>query len=322
MRTAIVTLICAAAVVIVYSAAHGQSLKWPQKAVRIVVPTGTGGNDDFTVRTITPKLTELLGQQFIVDNRPGAGGLIGQTLVLKSPPDGYTLLLAGGSMAGARYVNANATYDVLRDFTPISLVQTTQYVMLVHPGVPARNLKEYIRLGRSQPDKMTYGTIGPGQMPYWCAMLFNSMARINAVEVTYKTGAAAVLDVMGGRLDYYFTASPAVVANRAKVRPLAVTGATRLSVFPEVPTISEAALPGYEMPGWSSVMGPAGMPREIVDSLNAAIARTLNMPEIRDRLQNLGSEVTPSTPDELAKRYADWVTRFGRIAKQTGIKPQ
>ena len=154
MRTAIVVWTLAAAFVVMDSAAHGQSVKWPEKPLRIIVATGIGGSDDVTTRTIAPRLSELLGQQFIVDNRPGAGGLIGQSLVLKSPPDGYTLLLAGGSMAGARYVNASVAYDVLHDFTPVSLLQTTQFVMLVHPGVPARNLKEYIRLAQSQAGKM------------------------------------------------------------------------------------------------------------------------------------------------------------------------
>jgi len=299
-----------------------QTGKWPDKPVRIIVAAGPGGVDDFVTRLIAPKLGELLGQQIVAENRPGAGGMIGQTFVLKSPPDGYTLLLAGGSMAGARYVNANVNYDVLRDFTPVSLVVTTQFVMLVHPTVPARNLREYIALARSQPGKMTYGMIGAGQIPYWSALLFNSMAGIKAVEVTYKDGAAAIIDVAAGRVDYYFAGAVTAAANKAKLRAFAVTGSTRSPIFPEVPTIAEAALPDYEMTGWGSIMGPAGMRRDIVDSLNAAIGRTLAMPEIRDRMQNAGAEATPSTPDALARTYADWVERFGKIAKQAGIKPQ
>jgi len=299
-----------------------QTGKWPDKQVRIIIAAGPGGVDDFVTRLIAPKVGELLGQQFIADNRPGAGGLIGQTLVLKAPPDGYTLLLAGGSMAGARYVNANVNYDVLRDFTPVSLVVTTQFVMLVHPTVPARNLKEYIALARSQPGKMTYGMTGAGQLPYWSALLFNSMAGIKAVEVTYKTGAAAIIDVIAGRVDYYFAGAPVAAANKAKVRAFAVTGSTRSPIFPEVPTIAEAALLDYEMTGWGSIIGPAGMRRDIIDSLNAAIDRTLAMPEIRDRIENAGAEATPSTPEALARKYADWVERFGKIAKQAGIKPQ
>lgn len=304
------------------AACAAQTAKWPDKPVRIIVAAGPGGADDFVTRLMAPKLGELLGQQFIPENRPGAGGMIGQTLVLKSPPDGYTLLLAGGSMAGARYVNANVSYDVLRDFTPVSLALTTQFVLLVHPTVPARGLKEYIALARLQPGKMTYGTAGAGQVPYWSALLFNSMAQIKAVEVTYKAGPAAIIDVIAGRIDYFFGAAPIAAANKARLRALGVTGTTRSPIFPEVPTIAEAALPGYEMPGWNSIMGPAGLRRDIVDSLNAAIGRTLSMPEIRDRMQNAGAEATPSTPDALARKYADWVERFGKIAREYGIRPQ
>lgn len=305
----------------VLPAAHAQTVKWPEKVVRIIVAAGPGGGDDFVARLIAPKLTELLGQQFVVENRPGAGGMIGQTHVLKSLPDGYTLLLAGGSMAGARYVNAQVTYDVLRDFTPVSLVETSQFAMIVHPSVPARNLKEYIVLARSQPGKMTYATIGAGQIPYWSAVLFNSMARIQAVEVTYKAIGDASLEVMAGRVDYFFTSLSIAVANKTKLRTLAVTSATRSPVLPEVPTIAEAALPGYDMPAWRSIMGPAGIRRDIVASLNAAIGRTLAMPDIRERFLVAGSEPAPSSPEELTRRYADWIERFGRIAKQAGIKP-
>jgi tripartite-type tricarboxylate transporter receptor subunit TctC len=302
--------------------AAAQTGKWPDKPVRIIVATGPGGVDDFVARLIAPKLGELLGQQFVVENRPGVGGMLGQTFVLKSPPDGYTLLLAGGSMAGARYVNAQVTYDVLRDFAPVSLVLTTQFVMLVHPTVPARNLKEYIALARSQPGKMTYGTAGAGQIPYWSALLFNSMAGIKAVEVTYKDAGAAIIDVIAGRVDYFFAGAPTAAANKTRLRALAVTGTFRYPIFPEAPTIAEAALPGYEMVGWVSIMGPAGMRRDIVDSLNTAIGRALAIPEVRDRIQNAGAEATPSSPEALASKYADWSERFGKIVKEYGIKPQ
>jgi tripartite-type tricarboxylate transporter receptor subunit TctC len=321
MRTAGVWL--ALLLAATYPAAHAQSGKWPEKPVRIIVAAPPGSGDDFAARLLAPRLGELLGQQVIVENRPGAAGLIGQTSVLKSPPDGYTLLLAGGSMAGARYVNANVAYDVLRDFTPVSLVATAQFVMLVHATVPARSLSGYIALARSQPGKMTYGVPGAGQIPYWSALLFNSMAGIKAVEISYKGGAqAALIDVMAGRLDYVFANAVVATANKDKVRALGVAGATRSPVFPEVPTIAEAALPGYEMIGWGSIMGPAGVRRDIVDSLNAAIGRTLAVAEIRERMQNVGLEATFSTSEELARKYADWVERFGAIARRTGVKPQ
>jgi tripartite-type tricarboxylate transporter receptor subunit TctC len=313
-----VALVLAAAL----TAAHGQTGKWPERIVRIIIAGGPAGGDNFVTRLIAPNLGDQLGQQFVVENRPGVGGMLGQMAVMKSPPDGYTWLLAGGSMAGARYVNANVTYDVLHDFTPVSLLETSSFVMLVHPTIPAKGAKEYIALARAQSGKMTYATLGPGQMPYWSAILFNNMAGINSVEVQYKDSAIALVDLMAGRVDYYFAPSAAAVANKAKLRALAVTSITRSPAFPDVPTMAEAALPGYDMPTWRSIMGPAKVPRDIVVSLNAAIGRTLAMPDVREKLLNAGSTAAPSSPEELSKRYADWIERFGKIAKQAGIKPQ
>ena len=305
-----------------YPAQQEQAAKWPEKPVRMVVATAPGGGDDFVTRLLAPKLSELLRQPFVVENRPGAGGMIGQTLVAKSQPDGYTWLLAGGSMAGARYVNAAVTYDVLRDFTPVSLLETSQFVMVVHPSVPARNLKEYVALARTQPGKMTFGTLGAGQIPYWSAILFNNMAGIKAVEVAYKGFAEAISDVLGGRVDYYFAPSSTAVAYRDRLRALAVTSLKRSPAMPEVPTMAEAALPGYDMPAWRSIMGPAGVRQEVALSLNRAIARALEMPDVREKMATVGSEPAPSTPEELSKRYVDCMERFGQIAKRAGIKPQ
>jgi len=304
-----------------FSAAHAQTGKWPEKPVRIIIAAAPGGGDDFVTRLIAPKLGELLGQQFIAENRAGVGGLIGQTFVQKSAPDGYTWLLAGGSMAGARHVNANATYDVLRDFTPVTQLEISPFVMIVHPSVPAKNLKEYIALARARPGNMTFATLG-GQMPYWNAMLFNSMARIKAVEIPYKSGADATIDVMAGRVDYYFAPSATAVANKTRLRALAVTSASRSATFPDLPTIAEAALPGYDLPAWRSIMGPAGVRRDIVDTLNAAIRRTLALPDIRDKMLSAGSEPQPGSPEELGKRYAAWIALLDKVAKEAGIKPQ
>jgi tripartite-type tricarboxylate transporter receptor subunit TctC len=303
-------------------AAQSPPGKWPEKVVRIIVAAAPGSGDDFTSRLLAPKLSDLLHQQFVVENRPGAGGVIAQTYVMKSPSDGYTMLLAGGSMAGARYVNLAATYDVLRDFTPVSLLETSQFVLVVHPSVPARNAKEYVALARSQPGKMTYATIGAGQIPYWAAILFNNMAGIKAVEIVYKGIGEAMSDVIAGRVDYHFAPSSAAVAYKDRLRPLAVTGMTRSSGLPDVPTMSEVALPGYDMPAWRSIMGPAGVRPDIVSALNAAIARALEMQDVREKMRNVGSEPAPSSPDELSKRYVDWIGRFGKIAKEAGIKPQ
>jgi tripartite-type tricarboxylate transporter receptor subunit TctC len=304
------------------SAANAQTGKWPEKPVRIIIAAAPGGGDDFMVRLIAPKLGELLGQQFIAENRVGVGGMIGQTFVQKSAPDGYTWLLAGGSMAGARLVNANVTYDVLRDFTPVTLLETSAFFMVVHPSVPAKNLKEYVALARARPGNMNFATLGAGQMPYWNAVLFNSMARIQAVEVPYKSLAEAVIDVISGRVDYYFAPAAQYASNQARLRALGVTSPSRSAMFPQVPTIAEGGLPEYDLPAWRSIMGPAGVRRDIVDALNAAIGRTLAMPDIRGKMLTAGHEPQPSSPEVLRERYAAWIERFTKVAREVGLKPQ
>jgi tripartite-type tricarboxylate transporter receptor subunit TctC len=312
-------LILAAVLAICASAATAAGA-YPAKPVRIIVAVGAGSGDDFVARQVAVKLSELLGQQFIVENRPGAGGMIGQTFVAKSSPDGYTLLLAGGSMAGARYVNANMTYDLLRDFTPISLVETSPFVLVINPALPARSVSEFVALARARPGKLTYGTLGAGQIPYWSVMLFNSMTGIDAVEIQYKAPADAALDIAAGRLDYYFAAVVLAVGNRDKLRPLAVTTRSRADMLPEVPAMAEA-LPAYEMPAWRAIMGPAGMNVQLVRTLNRAIGRSLESEELRERFAKAGSVPTASTPQEVRRRYENWIAVFGKIAKDAGIRP-
>ena len=299
---------------------HAQS--YPSKPVKIVVATGPGTVDDLPARILAEKLSQTLGQPFFVENRPGAGGSIGQTFVMRSPPDGYTLLLAGGSMAGARYANANVTYDLLRDFTPISQVVTSEFALVVNPNLPVRDVKELIAYARANPGKVTYGTIGAGQMPYWNVMLFNSLTGVQVVEVPYKATPDVLTDIVAGRVDYYITGLASSLPLKDKLRILAVTTANRSPTAPEVPTMAEAALPGYDMPSWASIMGPANMQPEHVAILNKAIGQALAMPDVRERFQKAGITATASTPEELRKRYEHWMAIFGKIAKDVGLKAQ
>jgi len=293
---------------------------YPAKPVRIIVAAGPGAGDDFAARQLAQRMTEILGRQFFVENRPGAGGMIGQTYVAKSAPDGYTLLLAGGSMAGAKYVNANMGYDLARDFTPISVIETSPFVLVINPALPAKSVAEFIALGKAQPGKLTFGTLGPGQIPYWSAALFNITAGVKAVEVTYKSPADAALDIIAGRLDYSFVPIINAVGNREKLRSLAVTTKQRSEMLPDVPAMAEA-LPGYEMPAWRSIMGPAGLSPEIVRTLNQAIAQSMAAADLRERFAKAGSMPLTSTPEELRKRYADWSVIFGKLAKDIGLQP-
>jgi tripartite-type tricarboxylate transporter receptor subunit TctC len=295
---------------------------YPSKPVKIVVATGPGTVDDLPARILAEKLSQTLGQSFFIENRPGAGGSIGQTFVMRSPPDGYTLLLAGGSMAGARYANANVTYDLLRDFTPISQVVTSEFALVVNAALPVRDVKELIAYAKANPGKVTYGTIGAGQMPYWNLMLFNSLTGVRVVEVPYKATPDVLTDIVAGRVDYYITGLASSLPLKDKLRILAVTTRNRSQAAPEVPTMAEAALPDYDMPSWSSIMGPAKMQPEHVAILNNAIVQALAMSDVRERFQKVGITPASSTPEELRKRYEHWMAIFGKIAKDVGLKPQ
>jgi tripartite-type tricarboxylate transporter receptor subunit TctC len=318
---AIVRLIAFAGAIAVSFAALAAD-PYPAKPVRIVVATGAGTVDDLPARIVADKLSQILGQQFFVENRPGAGGSIGQTFVMKSPPDGYTLLLAGGSMAGARYANANIAYDLLRDFTPVSLLLTSEFALVANAALPVRDVKELIAYAKANPGKVTYGTIGAGQMPYWNVMLFNSMTGIQVVEVPYKATPEVLTDIVAGRVDYYITGLASSLPLKDKLRILAVTTRNRSATVPEVPTMAEAGLPGYDMPSWASIMGPAKMQAEHVAILNKGIGQALAMPDVRERFAKAGITPAPSTPEELRKRYEDWSAIFGKIAREVGLKPQ
>jgi tripartite-type tricarboxylate transporter receptor subunit TctC len=295
---------------------------YPSKPVKIVVATGPGTVDDLPARILAEKLSQTLGQSFFIENRPGAGGSIGQTFVMRSPPDGYTLLLAGGSMAGARYANANVTYDLLRDFTPISQVVTSEFALVVNPALPVRDVKELIAHAKANPGKVTYGTIGAGQMPYWNLMLFNSLTGVRVVEVPYKATPDVLTDIIAGRVDYYITGLASSLPLKDKLRILAVTTRNRSQAAPDLPTMAEAALPDYDMPSWSSIMGPAKMQPEHVAILNKAIVQALATPDVRERFQKVGITPASSTPEELRKRYEHWMAIFGKIASDVGLKPQ
>src|SRR5436190_10103854 len=315
-------LIVAAVLAALCASAATAAELYPVKPVRIIVAVGAGGGDDFAARQVAQKLSEIVGQQFVVENRPGAGGMIGQTYVAKSPPDGYTLLLAGGSMAGAKYVNANMGYDLLRDFTPVSLLETSPFALIANPALPAKTVQELVTHGRANPGKLTYATLGAGQIPYWGVVLFNSMAGIQALEAQYKGPADAQLDIIAGRVDYFVAPVVTALAAKEKARVLGVTTQVRSEMLPDVPTIDEAGLAGYDMPAWRSLMGPAGMNPEHVRILNQAVAKSLAAPDLRERFAKAGSVPTASTPQELRKRYEHWMGVFGKIAKEAQLQPQ
>ena len=301
-------------------AAAAQS--YPSKPVRIVVAFVAGGGDDFHGRLVAQKLTEVLGQQVIVENRGGAGGFVGWEYVAKAAPDGYTLLLGGGSLTTVPSLRPNAPFDVLRDFTPISLISTFGLVLVVHPSVPARNVKELIALARARPGKLNYASSDAGATPHLSAELFKSMAKLDIVHIPYKGSTPAYVDLMAGQTDMYFGVMAGALPHirSHKVRALGVTAARRAASLPEAPTIAESGLPGYELTSWYALMGPGGMPADIVARLNGAVHKVIAMPDVRERLLNAGSEPEVNTPDQMAAMVKANVAKFGRIIRTAGIK--
>jgi tripartite-type tricarboxylate transporter receptor subunit TctC len=310
--------------------AHAQSapsgvVAYPAKPVRLVVGNAPGGSDDFHGRLIAQKLSDVFGQQFLVDNRGGSGGMVARSIVARSPADGYTLLLGAVSMAASQHLYLKPQADAVRDFAPVSQVAVTHGVLVVHPSVPAKTAGEFIALARARPGQLNFGSTGVGGGPHLAAALFCSMAKITATHVPYKgAGAGIYVDLLSGQLDFYI--GPISTALRyiapGKVRPLAVTGVTRSPKLPAVPTMAQAALPGYEMSGWYGVFAPAGTAREIIGVLNAALVKQLATPALREALLSASSEPRAGTPQEMAQRLAEDIERYGRIIKLAGIKPQ
>jgi tripartite-type tricarboxylate transporter receptor subunit TctC len=306
-------------------ASTGSGQAYPVKPVRLVVANAPGGSDDQHGRLLAQKLTESFGQQFIVDNRSGSGGIVARLFVSKSAADGYTLLLGGASFAIHPHLYAKPIGDPIRDFAPVSLVAKTYSVLIVHPSIPAHTVKAFIALARTRGNTLNYGSTGVGGGPHLNAELFLSMAKIQATHIPYKgAGAGLYVDMISGQLDFYFgpiiSALPHIASG--KVRALAVSGTNRAAKLPQVPTMAEAALPGYEMSGWYGVYAPAGTPNDIITALNAALVKQLATPSLREALIAVNSEPHSSTPAELAKHLADDLERYRRIVKLAGITAQ
>jgi tripartite-type tricarboxylate transporter receptor subunit TctC len=322
---AVVAVVAVVATVLGTSASSIHAQGYPIKPVRLVVGNAPGGSDDSHGRLVGQKLTEMLGQQFIVDNRGGSGGTIARMVVAKSAADGYTLILGGASMASAVHMVAKPIGDPTRDFAPISLIAKTHSVLVVHPSMPAKTVKDLIALAPNSGNRLNFGSTGVGAGPHLNVELFLSMAKIEATHIPYKgAGAGLYVDMISGQLDFYFgpiiTALPFIASG--KVRALAVSGVNRAPKLPQVPTMAEAALPGYEMSGWYGLFAPAATPQEIIAVLNGALVKQLASPTLREALIMVNSEPRSSTPGELAQHLADDIEHYRRLIKPAGIQPQ
>jgi tripartite-type tricarboxylate transporter receptor subunit TctC len=318
MNRSIALALCALA----STAAWSQSAPYPTKPIRFVVPFVAGGPTDIQGRMLGEKLGQRLGQQVIVDNRGGAGGNIGMELTAKAPPDGYTLVIA---TVGTWAVNPHLyklPFDVVKDFAPITQVSTSPGVLVVHPSVPAKSVKELIALAKAHPNELNYGSSGVGGFGHICGELFTLMSGTKMTHIPYKSSAPSMTDVMSGQIQVLFNnmiaTVPHVKSNR--VRALATTGAARSPALPELPTIAESGLKGYENSSWSAVAAPAGTPRPILDRLSREFTEILKLPDIQQKHADVGAEIVASTPEQFHAYLKSEVAKFGKLVKAAGIK--
>ncbi|HYC37484.1 MAG TPA: tripartite tricarboxylate transporter substrate binding protein [Usitatibacter sp.] len=300
--------------------AHAQD--YPNKAVRIVLPFSAGGSSDPVARLIARHLTTAFGQPFVVENRPGAGGNIGSDIVAKSAPDGYTLLFTAGSFAINPSLYSKLPFDPAKDFDPVVHVATLSGILVVHPSVPASNVKELIQLARSKPGGVNYASAGSGTVPHLAGELFRAAAKIEMTHVPYKGSNPALSDLIGGQVQVMFANMPGtlqhVKAGRLKV--LAVTGARRSELLPDVPTIGESGLPGYEATNWYGVFAPAGTPPAIVARLNAEINKAMAAPEFLDHMRLEGAEAIGGSPAQFRSFFRGEMERWAPVVKSAGVK--
>ncbi len=299
--------------------------RYPAKPIRFVVPFTPGGSTDIVARVMTQKLNEVLATQVVIDNRAGAAGNIAMELVAKSAPDGYTLVMGHiGTLCVNPSMYKKLPYDPLKDFAPVGLVALVPSMLVVNPSVPVKSVAELIAYTKARPGRLNYGSTGPGGTPHLSVEYFKMMAGLDIVQIPYKGAAPMVTDLIGGQLSLTITGIPALLAQvkAGKLRALAVTTAKRVALLPELPTISEAGLPGYEATAWYGVLAPTGTKREIVAILNAGIVKSVKHRDTSERLAAEGAEPATNTPEEFSAFIASEMARWSKVIKAAGIKPE
>jgi tripartite-type tricarboxylate transporter receptor subunit TctC len=296
---------------------------YPARQVRFIVPFGAGGPADVYARVIAQHLSEELKQTFVVENRPGAGSIIGTDAVAKSAPDGYTLLVMSNTHTTNESLVPNKPFQLMRDFVPVATLNYSDLIMVVHPSVPAKDLKEFIALAKSKPGELNYASSGPGTPYHMAGELYKSMSGSNIVHVPHKASGEARNAVIGGHVQMMFDAITTMAANVAagQVRALGTTGAKRSALTPDVPTVAEAGVPGYEATIWLGVMAPAGTPKDIVDKLNAGINKVIARPDVKDAWAKQGAVPLVMTPAEFDKYLQSDIEKWANVVKSAGIKP-
>src|ERR1700730_17311691 len=296
---------------------------YPTRPIHLVVPSSPGaGVTDIMARLVGQHLSARIGQQIVVDNRPGASGILGSEVVSRAAPDGYTLLMANVSLVVNPFLYPKMPYDALKDFIPVTMVNSAPMLLVVHPSVPAKSVSELIAHAKSHPAQLNYGSGGLGSTPYLAAELFKSLAGIDVVHVPYKGGAPALSDLVGGQVSFMIENMPGTMpyARAGNLRALAITSPRRSELAPELPTMAEAGVPGYEMSGWNGIFAVKGTPPEIVARLHSEVAKILRTPEVRQELAALGAEPVGDTPEEFGAFLKADMARWGKIIQEKGIR--
>lgn len=319
--------LCSAVLVLLAAATavdQAGAQQYPAKPVRMVVPFAPGGISDALARIVGQKLSEKWGDPVIVDNRPGAGGNVGTEIVARAVPDGYTLLLVAPSLAISPSLYTKLGYDPLRDFAPVSLVALATNLMVVHPSLPVGTIKELIAYGKARPGTISYGSGGSGTSGQLAAELFKLSAGVDFLHVAYKGAGPAVNALLGGEVQLMFAPITLVLslANAGKLKAVAVTGARRSTAAPNIPTVAESGLPGFDVSSWFGVVAPAGTPARIVSMLNREISALASLPDARERIIAQGAEPTSTTPDEFARHLRAEIGKWARVIKAAGIQAQ
>ena len=300
---------------------HAQD--YPRKPVRVIAPFAPGGATDLLARLVSQKLSERWGQSVIIDNRTGAGGHIGAEVAARSPPDGYTLLVAGAPHAIGMSLYKKLAYDLAKDLAPISNLATYPSAIVVHPSLPVRSVKDLMTLARARPGQLNFGSAGSGSPNHLAIELFKTMAKVSMVHVPYKGGSGQMVgDLLAGQVQLASMGLPPAMpyVKTGRLRVIAVTGARRSPLLPDSPTVAEAGLPGFDVTSWYGMFGPAALPRELVGKVNADIAAALATADMKERLASSGADPAPTTPEELGKLVREEITKWAKVVAESGAK--
>jgi tripartite-type tricarboxylate transporter receptor subunit TctC len=296
--------------------------QYPVRAVRLIVPFPPGGGTDTMARVVAPKLSEFLGQQVVAENRGGAGANIGAELAAKSAPDGYTLMLNTITNAIGASLYSRLNYDLVRDFAPITQLATTPHILVVHPSVPVKSVKEFVALAKAKPGELAYSSSGSGSAAHLAGELFNSLTGVKTTHVPYKGGGPSMIALVGGEVSVCFATMPSAIGyvRSGRLRGIAVTTERRSPSTPELPTIAETGVAGYEAGSWYGLSVPAGTSKEIIARLHAETIKVVGLPDVKERLFNAGFEIVTSTPEQFAAFTRNEIQKWGKIVKAAGLK--